>query len=251
MIKSKLLAGVLSGIMAAAAASAMTASAAEFKLGDPTGDGMIDSIDASYILSLYADLSVNKGEIADEIFAICDVDKDGKVNSLDASLILSYYADQSIGDIEITLEKFIENLENKVTSWWDENAKDLDLSAFDPDSEWSSSWWNMGTDQNPWMYPWSWSGYEGVGLNPVNIDGEDSIPATWISDDAWDQWYQWYQWGSWENSPWSKENPYQLSLVDDTDELRQAWQDYSDLLGEVDAESTAIAEGTETQSAEK
>jgi len=229
MIRSRILAGVVSGIMAAAAAaSAMTASADEFRLGDPTGDGLIDAIDASYILSLYADISVHDGvSLADEVIAVCDVDKDGKVNALDASLILSYYADQSIGDIEVSLEKFIENLENKVTSWWDENAKDLDLSAFAPDAEWDDIWSQA--------YPWNWGDYDGITWDPENTDSEKTpwgnVWSWWEGTSAWNPTNP-YPWGeSWE-SQWG-----------DTDELQRAWQDYNDLLGEVDAESNAIAEG--------
>ena len=99
-------------IAAASLSAAMSAGAAEItkvSFGDPTGDGIIDAIDASYILSLYADVSVGDGEITDEIMAICDVDKDGKVNSLDASLILSYYANQSIGDTEVSLETLLKS----------------------------------------------------------------------------------------------------------------------------------------------
>ncbi|WP_028516749.1 dockerin type I domain-containing protein [Ruminococcus flavefaciens] len=147
----KFFAGAAAGMIAAASLSAaMSAGAAEIanvSFGDPTGDGIIDAIDASYILSLYADVSVGNGEITDELMAICDVDKDGKVNSLDASLILSYYANQSISDTEVSLETFIGELCNKAVSWWDENAKDFVLdpalswewgSFFDFDSPWGS-----------------------------------------------------------------------------------------------------------------
>ena len=178
MKKTKLLAGALSGIMAAAmAASAMTASADELKLGDPTGDGIIDSIDASYILSLYADLSVNGEEITDEILEICDVDKDGKVNSLDASLILSYYANQSIADTEVSLEAFIEEICNKAVSWWDENAKDL---VYDPTS--SLSWYDTFSEDIPWG---KW----------------DPDSNTWSESGLWDNEALWGPWQLWYTNP--------------------------------------------------
>ena len=161
----KFFAGAAAGMIAAASLSAaMSAGAAEtikVSFGDPTGDGIIDAIDASYILSLYADVSVGNGEITDEIMAICDVDKDGKVNSLDASLILSYYANQSISDTEVSLETFIGELCNKAVSWWDENANDL---VYDPESILSSDY--PFDSENPW----------GIWNSPF------------ISDNPWNSW---------------------------------------------------------------
>ena len=62
------------------------------KMGDPSGDGKIDAIDASIVLNVYAKLATNKTQAAKDELAYCDVNKDGKVNAIDASYVLSYYA---------------------------------------------------------------------------------------------------------------------------------------------------------------
>ena len=61
--------------------------------GDPNGDGKINAIDASDILSVYAAVSVSKTrKLSDAEKSYCDVNSDGAVNAIDASYILSYYS---------------------------------------------------------------------------------------------------------------------------------------------------------------
>ena len=61
--------------------------------GDPNGDGKINAIDASDILSVYAAVAVNKTrKLSDAEKSYCDVNSDGAVNAIDASYILSYYS---------------------------------------------------------------------------------------------------------------------------------------------------------------
>ncbi|WP_297957201.1 dockerin type I domain-containing protein [uncultured Ruminococcus sp.] len=60
--------------------------------GDMNGDGNIDAIDASKILSLYAMGSTNQLEYTEDDYKYCDVNKDGDINAVDASRILAYYA---------------------------------------------------------------------------------------------------------------------------------------------------------------
>ena len=63
------------------------------KLGDLDNNGKINSIDASAILTAYANELANKesGLSAAEI-AAADVNGDGVINAMDASTILTYYA---------------------------------------------------------------------------------------------------------------------------------------------------------------
>lgn len=60
--------------------------------GDPNDDGKINSVDATHILSLYAQNTVNKTKPSSDDLESCDINKDGAVNSIDASYVLSYYA---------------------------------------------------------------------------------------------------------------------------------------------------------------
>ena len=93
---SKLFAGTMAGVLAALSLStAVSANAADISLGDPSGDGIINAVDASYILETYSNLSVELEELTDDILAVCDVNKDGAVNAMDASYVLSYYVDNS------------------------------------------------------------------------------------------------------------------------------------------------------------
>ncbi|MBR5684287.1 MAG: hypothetical protein IKW96_13620 [Ruminococcus sp.] len=61
-------------------------------LGDPNGDGDINAVDASNILSVYSRISTKKAALTDTERAYCDVNKDGFVDAVDASRVLSYYA---------------------------------------------------------------------------------------------------------------------------------------------------------------
>lgn len=65
--------------------------------GDVDGNGIINAIDASMILTHYAKIMAEKtGVIAQEYFANADFDEDGIINSVDASAILTYYAQSMI-----------------------------------------------------------------------------------------------------------------------------------------------------------
>ena len=78
-------------------------------VGDPNGDGVINAIDASSVLTYYALISTNQnGGYNGAQKKAADVNKDGVVNGVDASCILSYYAYQStaVGKI-VSLEEFV------------------------------------------------------------------------------------------------------------------------------------------------
>jgi hypothetical protein len=68
------------------------------KLGDVDGDGKVNAVDASYILSEYASTSTgHKPSFDPEKRRSADVNGDGAVNAVDASIVLSYYAYRGSG----------------------------------------------------------------------------------------------------------------------------------------------------------
>lgn len=69
-----------------------------YVLADVDSDGIIDSNDASRILSAYAMLSTgNTSGLSDGHERASDVNRDGMIDSTDASLVLGYYAYVSTG----------------------------------------------------------------------------------------------------------------------------------------------------------
>ncbi|MBR5512427.1 MAG: hypothetical protein IKV85_00390 [Ruminococcus sp.] len=99
-------------------AGAMTANAADtVNVGDTNGDGLINSADASEILSFYADVSVGMETVADEKFmAVSDINNDGTINSSDASHVLEYYGYISTIPENETPKGIREYLKNPVTT---------------------------------------------------------------------------------------------------------------------------------------
>ena len=69
----------------------------EVSFGDLNGDGKINAIDASIVLSNYARYSTSDDTPSELELEISDINADNKVNAIDASYILSYYAYISIG----------------------------------------------------------------------------------------------------------------------------------------------------------
>ena len=67
--------------------------------GDCNADGMINAVDAVYVLNLAADLGVevDDKDFSDAYFAVYDFNKDGKINSFDASDILTKSAYAGVG----------------------------------------------------------------------------------------------------------------------------------------------------------
>lgn len=196
---SKLFAGTIAGMLAALSlGSAVSANAADLSLGDPSGDGIINAVDASYILSLYADFAVNNADITQELLSLCDVNKDGSVNAMDASYVLSYYVDQSLNDTDISIEDFVNKVISEVQTWswpdniaWDDQqnpwsawelqnpmnpASSLDPDhQIDPNADWTS-WLPEGFFDGDSQWTW-----------PV----EDSTP--WASADISGKWDEWYK----------------------------------------------------------
>jgi hypothetical protein len=79
-------------------------------LGDINNDGKINAVDASNVLSYYANISTSKdGGFTDAQKKAADVNKNGVINAVDASQILSYYAYTSTTKEEVLpLEKYLD-----------------------------------------------------------------------------------------------------------------------------------------------
>ena len=63
-------------------------------MGDVDENGMVDGVDASAILSAYAELSVEGSSDIDRVLA--DYNFDGRINAVDASLVITDYAKSSV-----------------------------------------------------------------------------------------------------------------------------------------------------------
>ncbi len=64
-----------------------------YKLGDVNGDGMIDAVDASCILTEYSSLSTtSKSTFDKQQKKAADVNNDGMIDAVDASIVLSFYS---------------------------------------------------------------------------------------------------------------------------------------------------------------
>ena len=64
----------------------------EYQLGDVNGDGYINAIDASIVLSAYAKSQTGEEELTKPQQEAADVNNDGSIDSIDASEILDYYS---------------------------------------------------------------------------------------------------------------------------------------------------------------
>lgn len=70
----------------------------DYLLGDVNKDKTINAIDASMILTAYAEESTgNIGFLSDAQSLVADINKDSSINAVDASAVLSYYAYTSTG----------------------------------------------------------------------------------------------------------------------------------------------------------
>lgn len=79
-----------------------------YSLGDVNGDGFINSLDASNVLTEYSLLSVNQtGILNDEQRKAADINSDGLINTGDASMILSFYSYISTTADNISMEEWL------------------------------------------------------------------------------------------------------------------------------------------------
>lgn len=224
MRSMKLLAGALAGMCLVSASSVLLPASAEQSdnsisaviekiLGDPSGDGIINAVDASYILETYSEYSINLGELTDEILAVCDVNKDGAVNAMDASYVLSYYVDQSMNSTDISIEDFINNIISEVRKW-----SDFDNSTWDPWASDASNPWDPASSLEP--------GYQ---IDP-NFDWSSWLPEDFLDEDnpwtwpnSWSDPNDIENWGSWYDQPlqeiddsWFEETLNALKEIEDT-----------------------------------
>ena len=85
-------------------------------LGDPNGDGAINAIDASIILTTYTRSATSKSKPTSDELAYCDVDKDGAVNAIDASYVLSYYAYNATNKTKISFTDYLKKYKSSETN---------------------------------------------------------------------------------------------------------------------------------------
>ena len=94
-----------------------TTSKTDFLLGDVNGNGMVDAVDASSVLTYYAQTSTGKdGGFTETQLKAADMNENGLVDATDASAILTFYAKSSVdnGGSAGTVE-----LSNFKASVWD------------------------------------------------------------------------------------------------------------------------------------
>ncbi|WP_295090691.1 leucine-rich repeat protein [Ruminococcus sp.] len=79
-----------------------TTPSVDYNVGDVNNDGKVNAVDASTVLTYYANISTNKdGGFTEAQKKAADLDNNGDVNAVDASYILSYYAYTSTTKEEI------------------------------------------------------------------------------------------------------------------------------------------------------
>lgn len=72
--------------------------------GDINGDSIVNAVDASAILSAYAQIATGHGAV---ISAGADADSNGTIDSVDASRVLSYYAAVATGSKYSSIDEFL------------------------------------------------------------------------------------------------------------------------------------------------
>ena len=85
-------------------------------LGDPNGDGAINAIDASIILTAYTRAATSKSKPTSDELTYCDVNKDGAVNAVDASYVLSYYAYNATSKTKISFTDYLKKDKSSETN---------------------------------------------------------------------------------------------------------------------------------------
>lgn len=82
-----------------------------YKLGDVNGDGKVDAVDASKVLSEYARRSSSNPVklFTENQLNVADVDANDHVDAVDASRILAYYAYAATTDNPMTIKEYLNN----------------------------------------------------------------------------------------------------------------------------------------------
>ena len=90
-----------SGLLAFSALANLTALqsfAIDNSIGDSNADGVVNSIDASEILTKIAQIGTGE-DVTEEEFAIMDINNDGRIGADDASLVLQYCANAGVREM--------------------------------------------------------------------------------------------------------------------------------------------------------
>ena len=228
---------ILTGVLAGAFLTTMTAFSAAaasetdgIKLGDPTGDGMINALDASDILNLYADVSVGGSELDDLLFSICDVNKDGAVNSMDASLVLSYYAAVKTSNTEQELEDFISSLITDVTDYF---SIDPDMWQTGPINPFDNPWGAIDPETGKVIgVPENWDPW-----NPWNTYNPFNDPDSRITEEDTEAPVPW--------NPWNTYNPFNDPVSRITEDGTDPWGIDWNIYNDVEEQADAIAQDKE------
>ena len=112
----KLLSFLTAGVLCGSLLAVLPVSAAETatrKVGDLSGDGIVDSDDASLIAGYYANSILKQGDsfvskypsTFDFSLEIADINKDGVIDNDDAVYILKFYAKDLLGLAPDTIEE--------------------------------------------------------------------------------------------------------------------------------------------------
>ena len=81
----------------------------KFSLGDLTGDGVVATDDAVFVLTAYAQMAAGADtNLTPNQFFYADCNYDGKIDVADAVLILEYYAKRAAGATELSFPDYIE-----------------------------------------------------------------------------------------------------------------------------------------------
>lgn len=81
----------------------------KFSLGDLTGDGVVATDDAVFVLTAYAQMAAGAdANLTPNQFFYADCNYDGKIDVTDAVLILEYYAKRAAGATELSFPDYIE-----------------------------------------------------------------------------------------------------------------------------------------------
>lgn len=108
----KLLVPVLCGTACLFGAVGLNSSAESLSIGDLNSDGVVDSTDASDILSVYSLLSTgNKSEVDEKKYNVSDVNNDGYIDSTDSSEVLTYYSYVSTG-LNRNFSEYMQDMKN-------------------------------------------------------------------------------------------------------------------------------------------
>lgn len=80
-----------------------------YMFGDVNGDGVVNAIDASSVLTVYAQTSTgHRCKYIDAQITAADINMDGLVNAVDASKILTYYAYSATNEEPVSIADFYE-----------------------------------------------------------------------------------------------------------------------------------------------